>query len=34
VAREAPELKHRKSRQTLPFRDKIDWAFAALFTRN
>jgi len=34
VEREAPELKFRKSRQTLPFRDNIDGAFAALFTRN
>jgi 16S rRNA (cytosine967-C5)-methyltransferase len=34
VAREAPELKFRKSRRTLPFRDKVDGAFAALFTRN
>jgi 16S rRNA (cytosine967-C5)-methyltransferase len=34
VEREAPELKFGKSRRTLPFRDKIDGAFAALFTRN
>ena len=34
VEREAPELKFRKSRQTLPFRDNVDGAFAALFTRN
>ncbi len=34
VSREAPELKHRESRRTLPFRDKVDGAFAALFTRN
>ncbi len=34
VSQEAPELKHRKSRRTLPFQDKVDGAFAALFTRN
>lgn len=34
VALEAPELKFRKACRTLPFRDKIDGAFAALFTRN
>jgi 16S rRNA (cytosine967-C5)-methyltransferase len=34
VAREAPELKFRSSKRTLPFRDNIDGAFAALFTRN
>jgi 16S rRNA (cytosine967-C5)-methyltransferase len=33
AAREAPELKFVKSRRTLPFRDKVDGAFAALFTR-
>jgi len=32
--REAPELKFQKSRRTLPFRDNVDGAFAALFTRN
>jgi 16S rRNA (cytosine967-C5)-methyltransferase len=34
VAREAPELKFGNLRRTLPFRDKVDGAFAALFTRN
>jgi 16S rRNA (cytosine967-C5)-methyltransferase len=34
VSRDAPELKFRESRRTLPFRDKVDGAFAALFTRN
>jgi 16S rRNA (cytosine967-C5)-methyltransferase len=34
VGREAPELKFRKARRTLPFRDNVDGAFAALFTRN
>ncbi len=34
VAREAPELKFQKSQRTLPFRDNVDGAFAALFTRN
>jgi 16S rRNA (cytosine967-C5)-methyltransferase len=34
VSREAPELKFQKSRRTLPFRDNVDGAFAALFTRN
>ncbi len=31
---EAPELKFRKSRRTLPFRDKMDGVFAAVFTKN
>jgi 16S rRNA (cytosine967-C5)-methyltransferase len=30
----APELKFREARRTLPFRDKVDGAFAAMFTRN
>jgi 16S rRNA (cytosine967-C5)-methyltransferase len=34
VARETPELKFRGSKRTLPFRDNVDGAFAALFTRN
>jgi 16S rRNA (cytosine967-C5)-methyltransferase len=34
VERESPSLKFRKSRRTLPFRDNVDGAFAALFTRN
>jgi len=34
VACEAPELKFLKARRTLPFRDKVDGAFAAMFTRN
>jgi len=33
VADEAPGLKHVKSTRTLPFRDKVDGSFAALFTR-
>lgn len=34
VTREAPELKFQKASRTLPFRDKVDGAFAAMFTRN
>jgi len=34
VEREAPELKFREARRTLPFRDGVDGAYAALFTRN
>lgn len=34
VIREAPELAFQRSVRTLPFRDKVDGAFAALFTRN
>ena len=34
VAAEAPGLTYVSARQTLPFRDKVDGAFAALFTRN
>jgi 16S rRNA (cytosine967-C5)-methyltransferase len=33
VAEEVHGLKHVKSSRTLPFRDKVDGAFAALFTR-
>jgi 16S rRNA (cytosine967-C5)-methyltransferase len=33
VAAEAPTLKHVSSSRTLPFRDKVDGSFAALFTR-
>jgi 16S rRNA (cytosine967-C5)-methyltransferase len=34
AASAVPELKFRESGQTLPFRDKMDGAFAALFTKN
>jgi 16S rRNA (cytosine967-C5)-methyltransferase len=34
VASEAPALKFRGAKRTLPFRDQVDGAFAALFTRN
>jgi 16S rRNA (cytosine967-C5)-methyltransferase len=34
VVQETPELKFGKSRRTLPFRDRMDGAFAAAFTRN
>jgi len=34
VTQETPELTFRESRRTLPFRDNIDGAFAAAFTRN
>jgi 16S rRNA (cytosine967-C5)-methyltransferase len=34
VESEAPELKFLKSRRSLPFRDQMDGAFAAAFTRN
>ena len=34
VAEELPELKFRSSKRTLPFRDRVDGAFAAMFTRN
>jgi len=34
ITDDAPDLTYRKSRQTLPFRDNVDGAFAALFTRN
>jgi 16S rRNA (cytosine967-C5)-methyltransferase len=34
AATEIPGLKFAKVQQTLPFRDKVDGAFAALFTRN
>ncbi|HEX4084529.1 MAG TPA: 16S rRNA (cytosine(967)-C(5))-methyltransferase RsmB [Chthoniobacteraceae bacterium] len=34
MAREVPELKFQESRRTLPFRDKVDGAFAARFTVN
>ena len=34
VALEAPGLQFRKAQRTLPFRDNVDGAFAALFTRN
>jgi len=34
VAREVPELKFQRATRTLPFRDNVDGAFAALFTLN
>jgi 16S rRNA (cytosine967-C5)-methyltransferase len=34
ISKEAPELKFKKARRTLPFRDNMDGAFAAVFTRN
>jgi 16S rRNA (cytosine967-C5)-methyltransferase len=34
VTREIPGLKFRGARRTLPFRDKVDGAFAGMFTRN
>jgi len=34
VAREVPGLSLHGSRRTLPFRDHVDGAFAAVFTRN
>jgi len=34
ISREAPELKFKKARRTVPFRDNMDGAFAAVFTRN
>ncbi len=34
VGLEAPELTFAESRQALPFRDRMDGSFAALFTRN
>jgi 16S rRNA (cytosine967-C5)-methyltransferase len=34
AAREIPGLKFQTANRTLPFRDKVDGAFAAVFTRN
>jgi 16S rRNA (cytosine967-C5)-methyltransferase len=34
AAREIAGLKFQTARRTLPFRDKVDGAFAAVFTRN
>ena len=34
VTEETPDLKFARSKHTLPFRDKVDGAFAAMFTRN